>query len=298
MDLDFFVSTPRTLPAGAGDVVLYSTRDANRPLQSGERSTRRIAGWLQTDVIVTLKYQVWTGSAWLTYNGPSLAGDAYVASAFISFDIPRPAAGDIQIVATLGSGPTVWNIAPSLRLAVSAVPPPTGADLLRAARGLLAETFPQSASIGSIAGASGTYYFMQVWLDGNVPISSCHLVTGTAASAETFAKGALHDTSGNLLAVTADQGAGWGTLGNHSTPFVAPYTPRAPGVYYVGFIMLAGTLPAITTACSPAAAGVGRSSPLAGRPLLFGSQVGLTDVPAPLTVATGTAPAVFWMGLS
>jgi hypothetical protein len=180
------------------------------------------------------------------------------------------------------------NFSPSLR-----------PDSLRVAQGLIAETYPRLIGSGPFAGATGTLYFAQVYLARGDILTNCHIIVGIAGVAETFARVGLWDSvTGALLASCVDQGAGWATVGLHSQAFSAPFTVQTSGIYYLGYLVLAGTVPGLAITLAPLANRIGLTSGIAGGPLLFGSTVGLLDLPNPLVIAAGTAPGVYWIGLS
>src|SRR5882672_9325394 len=170
---------------------------------------------------------------------------------------------------------------------------------LQKARGLLAETIPQDVQLGAGAPVSGTLYFQQIFLQAGQVLTTSHINTGFLGVLVTFGKIGLYNTAGALLIATADQGAAWATLGRHSQNFTAPFTVPTTGIYYMGILCLATTtMPRWAAIMSPSVNNVGLGEALAGKPLYYGSQTGLTDLPNPMTVAIGTAPAKWWIGLS
>lgn len=147
---------------------------------------------------------------------------------------------------------------------------------------------------------SGTVYFQQVYLVAGEVVSNAWIAIGAAPSGLTLGKVAMWDaTTGVQLAVTADQSTPWASIGLKGAAFTAPYTAPASGIYYVGLLFVASpTLPSVATAVSiPSTARVGLVGAVTG-PILYGSQAGQVDIPNPLTIAVGTSPGVFWIGLS
>lgn len=295
MDIDFSVNVPQALPTGAGDVVLYSTRDVARPLQPGEVNTRRISGWYQTDVASTLKFQVWTGSAWITYNGPAIAGDAFAANAFASFDIPRPS-GDLQVVATLASPPTIWRVPKSVRLSVVA------SDLLRAqivtrANGYFAETMDRKILTSTAAHNDGQIYLTSIGLLAGELVSGIDFFCGTGGSALTLAKMGLYDRFGTRLAVSTDQGAAWvlGTGTLLGVDMLVPYRITISDAYYGAWICKGGAVPQAMSATGSASSQI-RAANCAP---ICASVLAQTDLPA--SIAFAVAPTtllsrMMWLG--
>jgi hypothetical protein len=293
---DLYVPFPRSVPSGAGDTVVYSTRDPKRALIAGESVTRRIVGWYQTDVASTLKvqYRDATTGAWITFNGVAGAGTAYAANAVVNFDVTRPP-GDVQVIATLGGGPTVWKGPGSIRLATSYRQELSRLDALRAAQGLLAETHPKLYfGVPAAAPTSGTVYFAQIYLDAGVTLTQSQIAIMIVGVTCTMARVGIWDRGGNLLASTANQAAAWESLGNKTQALTSPFTPAISGPYYAGLIEVAATAPAFLSAPS-ATNKIGMSPGRPGFPAYIGSQDGQTDLPGALVIAPGTAPSLPWI---
>jgi hypothetical protein len=119
MDVDMFVKLPRSIPVGgSAPNVLYSTKDPNRPMQSGEVYYPRMRGWFKANQGGTVLFQGWdvvTG-AWVTLNG---TGDVVTSGTVFEIDYTRAAGGDYQIVAEFGTAPTSYETAQALRLTKS-----------------------------------------------------------------------------------------------------------------------------------------------------------------------------------
>jgi len=170
---------------------------------------------------------------------------------------------------------------------------------LQKARGLLAETVPQDSQLGSGIPVSGVLYFQQVFLQAGQILTTTHINTGQVGVLVTFGKIGLYNTTGTLLIATADQVAAWATLGRHSQNFTVPFTVMVTGIYYLAILGLATTtMPRWACVLSPSVNNVGNAEGLPGKPLYYGSQIGLIDLPNPMTVATGTSPGKWWIGLS
>lgn len=177
-------------------------------------------------------------------------------------------------------------------------------DLLRSAQGVISETVPHwhcQAGIAPGLFLSGTLYLHQIYLlKGDVLANALVQTAGTGGASVTFAKIGLYDTAGNLLAATADQGAGaWISNGMHSQAFLSPYTVPTSGIYFIGQLVLhSGTYPPLSVALSPNAAKIGMADPVAGKPVYEASIASLSDLPSPATIATGTLPGLIWIGVN
>lgn len=177
-------------------------------------------------------------------------------------------------------------------------------DLLLNAQGLLGQSgiSREHAGASNVGLVSGTCYFQQIYLKAGVTISNIFMAIGTAAVGLTLSKNAFFDTvTGAVLASSADQSAAWGTTtGTKQVPLLSPFTPSASGAYYVGWLALASTMPAMALGGSAIAAAtrLGMTGGIGGRPILFGTQTGLSDLPNPLVIAAGTTPGTFWFGVN
>lgn len=163
-----------------------------------------------------------------------------------------------------------------------------------AVRGLLAETASPLGSIGGVAMTGGTIHFVGVTLFSGMRLTGACIHVATAGVAVTLSKVGLYDTSGNRLAISADQGTAWQTIGSYTIPFTATVTISTTGLYYGAIIATAGTtVPApFRTGQSMATMGAVNSGVLP-----FGTQTGQTDLINPATIAAGaSSPPIPWMG--
>jgi hypothetical protein len=181
---------------------------------------------------------------------------------------------------------------------------PSRRDLLREARGYIAESGDLRDDHASVIGISGTLYFQQVYLMPGDIITTVDIGIGVAPVALTLAKVGFWDAvTGTLLASTADQSASWATVGIKANALQAtltiPSPPANSGIYYIGHLAIASTtMPSVCSGtAAPVAARANLVTGVGGRPILFGSTTGLSDLPATLTIAAGAAPGTFWYGL-
>lgn len=166
-------------------------------------------------------------------------------------------------------------------------------------QGIIAETTPRYAVIAGGLMVSGTVYYVQVYLFRGQVLATTHIVVGTAGSGVTFGKVGLYDSTGVLLASTADQTNGWTAVGTHSQAFAVAYTVPVTGIYYAALLTLASpTAPSPGISSTPQAGNIGNGGAAPSGGLVCASQTGQTDLPAPATIAAGTAPGVFWVGFS
>lgn len=163
--------------------------------------------------------------------------------------------------------------------------------------GALAETINRNiAGVNLAALTSGTLFMQAIWLRKGQKVTNISVCTGTTAGATiTNQFFALYDGSRNLLAQSAN-----GTTGAlaantvYTKGMTTPYTIPADGLYYIGVMVSATTVPSLTgiTAASNAA--------LRGAaPILCGtSNTGLTTaLPSAANAITATVNSI-WAAVS
>lgn len=175
-------------------------------------------------------------------------------------------------------------------------------DLLRPS-GAIAETMSRLLASNSLSPTSGVLTLTPIWLPKGVTISNISWANGNTAGATlTHQWAALYNSARLQLAVTADKTTSavpintvftWAIAtiaSGSSTTFVTTYT----GLYYLGLMIAATTLPAPVAAGGPVAAG--NLAPTFGN-----SDTSQTTPPAfPHTAATPnqTAPNYYYMYVS
>lgn len=180
--------------------------------------------------------------------------------------------------------------------------PAMGLTLFRAlnpgltARGLVAETMSPLANVGGTSVLiDGTALFVVVNLYQGQVITGAAIAVGAAGVTLTLSKLGLYTTSGTRVAVTADQGTAWESVGTKSANFTAPYTVPTTAAYYAAIITKGGTQPGVLRtgqSMANTAAGVGSGI----QP--YGVQTGQTDLPASATITTTASSLIIpWIGL-
>jgi hypothetical protein len=103
---------------------------------------------------------------------------------------------------------------------------------------------------------SGTLYLAGVSIPSGVTLGHLqYLVAGTAPATQTHLWLGLYDLNHNLLAVTADLGSTAPTtysfnkvpIANIASGASTTFTTTYGGLYYVGFVIVAGTMPSLGT---------------------------------------------------
>lgn len=175
---------------------------------------------------------------------------------------------------------------------------PVDRDLVvRLARGFFAETVDGRWCIGSASAMTGGLAsYTAIGLYAGEKISSLTVYVALAGTGLTLSKVGLYSSSGAQLAVSADQGASWQTVGAKTIALTAPYTVKTNGVYYLAALATGTTIPSLIR-------GSGGTSilafALAGFLSAYYGQTGLADLPAQATFTTGlTGAHCQWFGLS
>lgn len=121
------------------------------------------------------------------------------------------------------------------------------------AAGALAETIPAQIATTTLALATGVASLAAVHLAAGALVSNVGFVSVVAASGSTHGWGVLTDSSGNVLAVTADSltanlaATTWNQLA-FTKPAMAGYT----GLFYLGVMVAQGTTaPTLAAAAAP-----------------------------------------------
>lgn len=165
--------------------------------------------------------------------------------------------------------------------------------------GLLAWSFPVTEAGNNSTLTAGVVTLVRVKLDTAQTISNVHCYIVTAGSGLTSGQcfGALFDTSGTRLGLSADQATAWASGGDRPMALTTPYAATA-GHYYVALLANGTTPPALarsTSAGTPAGNyGLGVA---ASRFATIGT--GQTAMPSTVAPASfGRSVAGFWAGLS
>ena len=159
--------------------------------------------------------------------------------------------------------------------------------------GSLAETMPRNSTTftNQAAQTSGTLFLQAIYLRAGTICSSIsfHSATTAAASLTNQIFG-LYDGNRNLLASTAnDTTTAWAANTLKTLNIATPYTITQTGLYYLGCMVAAGTMPSMLGVTIPVSVNL-----LGQAPILHGtSTTGLTTTlpatAAAITIGTGTS---------
>jgi hypothetical protein len=160
--------------------------------------------------------------------------------------------------------------------------------------GMVAWTMdPGVTSANGTTLSQGFIYMLQVVLRQSVTISKINVVLGAAGATLTANQclAGLYDSSGNRVAISADQSTTWNTAGNKTMNLTSSYT-AAPGKYYVALLFNGTTSP--TFACGStlgAAFTPGNANLSAGSYRWCRSASGQTTLPASVVLSGYTPDA-------
>src|SRR5215831_14537323 len=160
------------------------------------------------------------------------------------------------------------------------------------AGGWVAETFQTSMMRDSLSLTSGTLTTTQVKLFQGQTVTNVWFYVSTAITTITLIRAGIFDSSGNLVASFAND-ATLGSTGMKTKALTTPLSIAATGNFWVGFLTVATTPGALL---GLGAAGNALWTDPAGLHEAF-TQAGLSDLPNPATVTTGTTNYT-WFGLS
>ncbi|MGW0948444.1 hypothetical protein ACWD4O_38640 [Streptomyces sp. NPDC002623] len=160
--------------------------------------------------------------------------------------------------------------------------------------GLTAWTFdPATCSASGTTLSSGFIYLLELVLRQAATLSKVHAVIGTAGSGLTFGQclAGLYDSSGNRVAVTADQSTVWNSVGNKAMSFTGSYAAAA-GRYYAALLFVGTTSPSF--ACGSTHGNTftpGNAGLSAGSYRFCRSASGQTSLPTSVTLSGYTPDA-------
>lgn len=172
---------------------------------------------------------------------------------------------------------------------------PSSSTALAEGQGLKGQNFDRVVSGSSSTLTDGTIYAVQLDFRAGDIVNNLYVAIATAASGTpSVSKMGIYDTSGNRLAISADQGTAWSATGTAAVPLTAPYTVTANGSYYVAIISKAGTTPITVLRGSNVAA----VNTAVGSGVTFAkTQASQTDLVNPATFVN-TGIIGFWTGWS
>jgi hypothetical protein len=176
-------------------------------------------------------------------------------------------------------------------------------SIMRTGLGLLSQTWNVQAPGTQSVLTSGTIYCCAAgFRSGDVVTNMlCSVATAGAGTAPTLIRQGVADSTGKMLAVTADTHASavWTALGLVSVALSAPLTIPGTGLYYLCFIEVGafGTTPMQLRAAGNSGGGPGA---VAGFPRALAAQAGQTDLPAVNASLTlgGGGTIGFWQAVN
>lgn len=157
-------------------------------------------------------------------------------------------------------------------------------------RGYTGETYPLDAVVTSVAVTSGDCRATAVGFLAGDKITNVIFLTWSAISTVTTLKVGLFDSSGNLLASSANSttNAAASTLASYALS--APYTIPADGLYYLAVVIVATTPGQL----GMSGAGTGKESAIASAAKGAVVKSGQSDMPASLGTSQTDSPV--WFG--
>lgn len=133
----------------------------------------------------------------------------------------------------------------------------------------------------------GRIQLNKVWLRAAATLSTVHLNIAVAGAGLTSSQNfvALYDSSGNQVAISADQTTAWGTTGIKDTALVTPYAAAAGGYYVAVLSNGSTTAPSLTAHRTSGSAMINYGLTLAtARTLQTGT--GNTSMPSSITLGS------------
>lgn len=164
---------------------------------------------------------------------------------------------------------------------------------------LLVWSYDPAVNMVATAITSGTVSMSKLWVRQASTITNVCASIGTIGAALVAGQnfGALYDSTGTLLAATADQTANWGTTGFKEMALTAPVAVAA-GAYFVAILSNAATTPAFARG-SALASSIPNPKLTATTARYATGPAGQTSMPASITMASRTISAVAtWVAIS
>lgn len=161
--------------------------------------------------------------------------------------------------------------------------------------GCLAETFPRTfldeTNVSLLA--SGRLSLQAIWLQAGTVITSITFYSATtAAGTPTNQRFALYDSNRNLLAQTNDDTTtAWAANTGKTLNLTSQYTVPSTGLYYLGIMVAATTVPTIKGMAAPSASQIHGLAPIINGTSTTGLTTTLPNPAAAITVTTTSAYA-------
>ena len=171
------------------------------------------------------------------------------------------------------------------------------ANLVARGQGMFAQTFDREIAASAASLVAGSVYYVGVPLLAGDVVTTIYVSVTTAATVASLSKVGLYDKLGNRLALSADLGAAWQTVGTIGGAMIAPYGVSVSGLYYLAVVSNAAGLPAMIRG-APGGNGAGVTA-IGSNPIPYAVQLAQVDLPATGTIAaSAVVPLPIWMGIS
>lgn len=163
---------------------------------------------------------------------------------------------------------------------------------ITAGMGLITETCQRGMIATSANGTSGQFIGNPVYMFAGEVFTDLVAECSILGSGMTLFKFGVFSLDNVQRAASADVKASFGSTGEKSVSLVTPYPAPVDGFYYVGFIGVGGTIPAIARLAG---------GPTGGAPFGVGTvysgvqQTGQSDLPATLSITQ--ANIMYWLGV-
>lgn len=161
--------------------------------------------------------------------------------------------------------------------------------------GCKAETFPRNfldeTNVSLLS--TGRLSLQAIWLQAGTVITSITFYSATtAAGTPTNQRFALYDSSRNLLAQTNDDTTtAWAANTGKTLNLTSQYTVPSTGLYYLGIMVAATTVPTIKGMAAPSASQIHGLAPIINGTSTTGLTTTLPNPAAAITVTTTSAYA-------
>lgn len=160
--------------------------------------------------------------------------------------------------------------------------------------GMIAWSIDHAASTGTQAPTAGTLFMVKVSVPNATTINSVGLgvsSTGTLTAGQNFA--GIYNSSGTLVATSADETTNWGSVGFRVSTMTTPFS-ASPGYYYIGLLMN-GTPPVLARGSNYTASATIANANLTAATARFATGgTALTALPASVTMASRTLSSTAW----
>lgn len=198
----------------------------------------------------------------------------------------------------ISSGTTQWDV--PLNATLQDLQDQISAEFRSADHNLLGWTYDPAFAQGGSSVTSGTVYLGRLRLENDASVTNVILTVTSAGSGLTASQNfaGLYDTSGVLIATTADQSTAWQSLGAKTMALSGGPFGLTAGDYYVALLSNGATPPNFLRAQSVSSSTLNIGLTTAtGRYLEDGA--GNTPLPASITLgSTSFDFRAWWLGLS